>query len=102
MASLLTLICITTFETLNQQRGKYRGTTAKTKGLMLFHVLAMVSLLKDVWVGLLRGVVAHSWARAGEWSVPFGGGSSAARWANEEYTHVSGGGFVWSKSGFQA
>ena len=49
-----------------------------------------VSLLKDVWVGLLRGVVAHSWARAGEWSVPFGGGSSAARWTNEEYTHVSG------------
>jgi len=79
---------------------KYKETTAspvvaaassrKTKGLMLFHVLAMVSLLKDVWVGLLRGVVAHSWARAGEWSVPFGGGSSAARWTNEEYTHVSG------------
>ena len=79
---------------------KYKETTAspvvaaassrKTKGLMLFHVLAMVSLLKDVWVGLLRGVVAHSWARAGEWSVPYGGGSSAARWAIEEYTHVSG------------
>ena len=75
---------------------KYKETTAslaspaaansrKTKGLILVHVLAMVSLLKDVWVGLLRGVVAHSWARAGEWSVPFGGGSSSARWANEEF-----------------
>merc|ERR1711879_151268 len=55
----------------------------RTDTLMI--VVAICALIYDVWDGLVCGLLQHAWARAGDWSVAFGGGYSTARWPRKAY-----------------